>query len=137
LLEFGVVGIAAAVSLSSAGMAAYALHRLSRILDLPLRRLIEEVWPATIAAVGMAASVYPVEHLLIDSGGREPLLGLALLVLEGAFAGLIYVVLLRLLAPATAGELFHAARTGLSRVWRRRLSEGALAQDAERRPVPR
>jgi O-antigen/teichoic acid export membrane protein len=137
LLEFGVVGIAAAVSLSSAGMAAYALHRLSRILDLPLRRLVEEIWPPTVAAVGMAAVFYPLEHLVLDAGGREPLPGLALLAVEGALAVLIYVVLVRLLAPATAGELFRAAGMGWSRVSRRRPNDGAQAKEAERRPVPR
>jgi O-antigen/teichoic acid export membrane protein len=119
LLGFGLVGIAAAVSLSSVGMAAYALHRLSRILDLPVRRVLEEVWPPTIAAVAMALALYPLEHSLLDAASRATGVGFALLILEAIFGGLVYLAVLRALAPAMAAELLAAANAIWGRVARR------------------
>jgi O-antigen/teichoic acid export membrane protein len=119
LLPFEIVGVAVAVSVSSVCVAAYALHRVSRILGLSPARLLAEVWPALLSALAMAVSLYPIDRLLLDASGREPALGLAILALEGLLAGLIYLGFLRLLAPDMANDLLSAAKTGWKRARRR------------------
>jgi O-antigen/teichoic acid export membrane protein len=120
LLPFGMVGIAAAVSLSSVGVAAYALRRVSGVLELPLRRMLRELGPPLLAAVAAAGAVLALEELVLDVSGRGGALGLALLAVEGAAGAAVYVGALAAIAPATAAELAGGVRGAWSRLRRRR-----------------
>lgn len=115
LLPFGLVGIAAAVSVGSIGMAAYALRGISGVTGLPLRRVLDEIWPAATAALVMAGTMMGVEHLLLDAAGRDTVTGLALLSLELLLSAALYVAALRVLAPRVFQELFAALRAGRQR----------------------
>jgi O-antigen/teichoic acid export membrane protein len=119
LLPVGIVGVAAAVSLSSVCMAAYALHRVSRVLALPLASLVGQVWPPALSAFAMALMLYPIDRLVLDPSNREPMLAFVFLVLETILGGVLYVVLVRLLAPEMANDLLAAVKAGWQRVRRR------------------
>lgn len=117
MLPFGLLGIAAAVSLSSIGVAAYAIRGVHLVTEIPVRRMLSEIWPPAVAAIIMAGSVYGLELFVIDAESRGTALGLALLAAEAALVAAIYLAALAALAPRMARDF-----TGLTRVARDRLA---------------
>ena len=55
LVEFGLNGVAVALSASAIAASGYALIWIVRLTRIPLRRLLREIWPAALAATFMAA----------------------------------------------------------------------------------
>jgi O-antigen/teichoic acid export membrane protein len=110
LLPFGLIGIAAAISLRSLGVAAYALRAIGKVLGLSSRSLIAEIWPPAVAALALAASVYPVERFLVDAERHEVLPALALLGAEAGLGLVVYLAVLTATAPTTARALASALR---------------------------
>jgi O-antigen/teichoic acid export membrane protein len=125
LLPLGLVGVAAAISVSSIGVASYALRSAARVLGTPVSRLLREIWPALTASLFMAGVLLPVEHLVVDAAGRETALGVSLLVAELAAAAVLYLVALAVVAPPVARELL-----GLVRQVPRRLARRAAVPEA-------
>jgi len=110
LIEFGLIGVAVALSLSALAASGYALLWIVRLTDIPLRRLLREVWPAAVSAVLMAGSLYALDRRLLEAGERSVGAGLALITLEVVLAAIVYLVTLGALAPHTAAELWDAVR---------------------------
>jgi O-antigen/teichoic acid export membrane protein len=137
LLPLGLVGVATAISVSSIGVAAYAIRSVAGVLGLSVPRAVREILPALAASSFMAGVLLPVEHLVVDAAGRETALGLLLLVAElGAAVGL-YLGALAALAPPVARELLGVIRQvprGLRR--RSRAPESAAEQEASASPNP-
>lgn len=115
LLPFGIVGIAAAVSVTSVVVAAYVLRIVGRVVDVPGRQMLAEIWPPAVAAGAAAGVLFPLERFVIDSAGHSAAAGLPLLVGEIALGALLYLGLLAALAPTTARELVGGARNTLRR----------------------
>jgi O-antigen/teichoic acid export membrane protein len=105
LLPLGLVGVATAISLASLGTAAWAIHTVGRLARIPLRRMLREIWPPAVAALAMAAALYPLERLTIAADRRPTLEGLALLACELALAAVVFLAVLAVLAPQTLREL--------------------------------
>jgi O-antigen/teichoic acid export membrane protein len=131
-LPFGLVGIAAAVSVSSIGMAAYALYAASDVLRMPVRLLLVHIWPPAVAALAMVAATLPLEQLVVDAEGHEGMLGPALLAAEAVLAAGIFLGALRIVAPPSGRDVARAlvgGGRGLIRVVSR--STGPRATRAE------
>lgn len=111
LLPFGLVGVAAGISVGAAAGCAYALRGLARSMALDLRAIVRDVMPPTAAAVTMAAVLTPLEQLVFDAAARDIAPGLALLTAEAMIGGAIYVVALRILAPDALGEMRRTVRS--------------------------
>jgi PST family polysaccharide transporter len=110
-LPFGLVAVAAAVSIASAGAGLYALRSVGRVVGIPFGRLAAEVWPPLVAAALTAAALFPVERWTVRAGERGAAAGLGLLAAEALAGAACYLALLAALAPGTARELAGAARS--------------------------
>ena len=108
LVEFGLTGVAIALSASALAAAGYALGWIVRITEIPLRRLLRDMWPAALAAAFSSGTLYALDQLLIDSGGRTPAPGIALIGLELVLGGILYAAALAAVAPATIAALLSA-----------------------------
>jgi O-antigen/teichoic acid export membrane protein len=109
LLPFGLVGVAAGLSVGSVVLAAYALVRTAGLLHMPLRRLLDDIWPPLAAAAAMSATVFAVDRVIAHSASREPLAAAGLLAAEIVIGVLVYGAAVAVLAPAVWAEL----RTGI------------------------
>lgn len=118
MLPLGLTGIAAALSLSSVGTAIYALRTFHRVHPIPLRTILDKIWPSAISALIMAAAVYPLEHSLVHADTHGTLLGLVLLALEATFGGILYLALLSRVAKGSIQELRGFVRIFLNRARR-------------------
>ena len=105
LVQFGLVGVAAALSLSAIAAAGYSFLWLVRMTDIPLQRLLREIWPAAGAAIIMAGALYALDRLLLDAGQRSSGAGLAVISLEVVLGAIIYLAMLGAFAPRTAAEV--------------------------------
>jgi PST family polysaccharide transporter len=105
LIQFGLVGVAVALSVSALLASGYSLLWIVRLTEIRLGSLLHEIWPAAVAAVFMAGSLYALDRLLLDAGGRSPGAGLALITLEVVLAAIVYLATLGALAPHTAAEV--------------------------------
>jgi len=132
LLPLGLTGVAAGISASAVVAATYALRQTGRVIELPGRRMLREMWPPAAAAVAMAIALYPVEHLVIQADSRSPALGVALLGVDATLAVGFYVAALALLSPRMTRELI-----GLLRAIRERLARGRRPlEPPEDTPLP-
>lgn len=127
LLPFGLVGVAAGVSIGATGAAVYGLRLVNTQLGVSARSILREIGPPLLAAVTMAAIMLPVEALLVQADERGTALGLALLAAEFVAAILLYASVLHLLSPGRIREFVGLLRTAA------RSRQGA---DADVRKVP-
>jgi PST family polysaccharide transporter len=105
LIPLGLVGVVAGVSLGTLIGAGYGLVSVSRVLHTGAGALAARIWPATAAALMMAAAVTALEQLLIDAASHGTAVAVLLLAAEGLLAIALYGGLLVALAPDTPGEL--------------------------------
>jgi O-antigen/teichoic acid export membrane protein len=109
LLEFGLIGVAAAVSLSSIVAAVYALVRAARVAGLPLGAVARQLQPPLLAALVMAAVLIALDRLVVESASRPAASALPLLGLELGVGAVVYLAALAALAPETARTIAAAA----------------------------
>jgi PST family polysaccharide transporter len=118
LLPFGLLGLAAALSLRSVGVAVYALRASGRVIGIPIRLILDEAWPPAVAAVALVGVVFPIEHFVVHAESHQTIIALALLVAEGTLGVAVYLGALTMTAPATTRSLLHAVQQ--ARLARRR-----------------
>jgi O-antigen/teichoic acid export membrane protein len=129
LLPFDLVGVAGGVSVGTVAGAAFALVSVSRLIEIPMARLIGEFAPAAAAALIMAAVLTPLEFLVVNAADRGTAIGLVLLAGEGLLGMLIYAGALRLFAPSVLADLMQVVRGALKR------DGGAAPSPAEPAPA--
>lgn len=120
LLPLGLNGVAAGLSAGAVAGGIYAAFAFARIVSLPVRRIWAQVWAPALAAVVMAAALFPVEHLVLHAGDHGTIAGLALLAVEGVLGAILYLVALSILAPATGGAIVRLPAVGIERIRNRR-----------------
>jgi O-antigen/teichoic acid export membrane protein len=126
LLSFGLLGVTIAMSLSAVGVAAYAVRGMSRALGIPLKDLVNEIWPSTVAAIAMAAALFPLEHFVVHAETYGRVVGLSLLCLQGLLGVAIALALLSVLAPQSTRELTRAVLAVIrSRLLNRNLGQNS------------
>ena len=111
LLSFGLVGVCIGLSIGAVVRAAYALHRVDRVVGLRLRDMLKAIGPPLIAGLVMVAILLPLETLIIQAADHGTLVGLVLLALEGMGGLAIYGTTLHLLVPGTISEVAGLIRT--------------------------
>jgi O-antigen/teichoic acid export membrane protein len=132
LLPFGINGVAAAISLRSVGVAAYALYAIGAVIKAPRRDLLAELWPPTISALVAAVVVVPVEHFVVHPDGALTLVALAVLGAEMCLALVVYVAALRIVAPRTGMTILHGVRRAPLLLFRKHRRD--VPADADSRP---
>ncbi len=115
LVSFGLVGVTIGISVSAIGVAAYAVRGMSRVIDIPIRRLLAEIWPPAVAAVAMAAGLVCLEFLVVHADRQGTIAGLALLTGETLLGVVLYLCALAVVACATVRELLTALRGLIAR----------------------
>jgi len=121
LLPFGLVGVAAGLSLSAVGVAVYAITAVCRRIELPLAVALAEMWPPAVAAAVMAGAMLALERTVLDADAHGIVEGVLLLALEVALGAVVYFGALALLRPSTVRDLLGGARR-LGDAIRRRLA---------------
>jgi hypothetical protein len=89
---------------------------MHRVAGAPLGKMVAEVWPSAIAATVAALIVLPIEVFVVHAASHGFLLSFVLLAVEALAYALIYVGLLRLIAPQTGRELIAAGRGVAGRI---------------------
>jgi PST family polysaccharide transporter len=115
LLPLGLVGVAGGLSIGTCVAAGYALVRIGRVMDLPVRRMVFQIWPPTVAALVMVVVLLPIDRLVFDPPSHHTATALLLLAAEALIALAVYLPVLALLARDTAQrlrELLGEARGG-------------------------
>jgi O-antigen/teichoic acid export membrane protein len=111
LVPFGLVGVTIGMSVSAIGVAAYAVWGMNSALDIPLKSMQREIWPAAVAATVMAGALFCLEHFVVHADRHGTVEGLVLLVAEALLGVAIYLGLLAVLAPDTVHELATRAKS--------------------------
>jgi O-antigen/teichoic acid export membrane protein len=104
-LPLGLTGMGAALSISSIVVAVYALRGAGRVLHIGPRRLVEEVWPAALAAAVMSGVVFALERGVTRSDTHGVAVGLALLAGEALFGLILFLGVLLAVRPERRTEL--------------------------------
>jgi O-antigen/teichoic acid export membrane protein len=115
LVPLELIGICVGLSLGTLAGAVYAMVKVSRQLEIGVRRLMLDVVPAAAAAIFMAAVLTPVEFLIVDASSRGTAAGVGLLVCEAMLGAGLYLLALRVLSPDSFRELFSLVRRLLRR----------------------
>jgi O-antigen/teichoic acid export membrane protein len=147
LVPLGLTGVAAAVSASSICIAVYAIRALHRVGGIPMRPMVDQIWPALAAGAAMVAVLLPLEQLLVRADSHGTALGLALLVGEGALGAAVYLGVLAAVAPAMARDLvglvglvrerFREDRTGKALLEAEDEAEAEVAASGDAAALPR
>jgi O-antigen/teichoic acid export membrane protein len=131
LVPLGLPGVAAAVSASSVCVAVYTIRELHRVGGIPLRPMVDQIWPTLVAGAAMVAVLLPLEQLLVEADTHGTALGLALLVAEGALGAAIYLGALAAVAPAMARDLVGLVGLVRERFRQDRTGKALLEDEAE------
>lgn len=115
LPPFGLLGVAAGVSVDAVVSGAYSVLRARTAMGVPAAAMLAAAWPPLAAAVPMVAALLPLEMLLVDAASRGTAVGLILLTAEAVLGILIYGVALRWAAPGFASESKRLLRAGRRR----------------------
>jgi O-antigen/teichoic acid export membrane protein/O-antigen ligase len=118
-LPLGLVGVCAAISVTAAVVGAYAVWGIRQAIGVPIRTLSGELVGPGAAGVAMALGVFGLDRLVVHAGSRAPGLAVALLAAETVIGAVVYLALLRVLAPAAADEIRHLVRPLRGRLRRR------------------
>ncbi len=115
LQPFGLTAASAALSIGAVAGGVYALFLMRRVAGTPMRLMVAEVWPPALAACAAAGALIPVE-LLVDAESHGVAVGALLLLAEALAGAILYLGLLRLIAPESGRELASGAGRILKRV---------------------
>lgn len=116
LAPFGVIGVAAALSIAATVSGAYALSLVHRVLGFSVRSMVEEMWPSAVAAAVMGACILALDRLVIHAASHSAAVGVVCLVGETLAGAAIVLAVTALVAPARIGELRRGVASVLARV---------------------
>lgn len=102
---FGLIGVAAGISVDAVVSAIYAVILAHRTMRIPMSAMLSAIAAPGAAALLMVAALLPIEMLLVDAAGHGTAVGLLLLTLEGLLGLAIYAFGLRIISPGLLGEL--------------------------------
>lgn len=117
LQPWGLTAAAAGFSAGAVLGGIYALRIMNRVAGTPVAAMVAEVWPPAVAAVVGAGALIPLEAL-VDAESHGTALGALVLAGEALVGLLIYLAVLRVLAPDTGRAIAAGARSLLARLAR-------------------
>ena len=104
LLPFGLIGVAAGVSIGGVGGAVYGLRQVQCLNEFSAADFSQEILPAAAASILMAAVLLPLQFFVIDAASHGTTVGLLLLCGEALLGLALYATTLFLFAPDTIRE---------------------------------
>lgn len=105
LLPFGLVGVSAGISVGIAASAIYAMLKERPLAGFGRGEMLAAISGPGIAALVMVAVLTPLEFLVVEASSRGTAVGIVLLVAEALLGLLVYIGVLAMVAPATAGQI--------------------------------
>ena len=111
LLPLGLTAIAAGLSVGALAGAFASVIALREILDLDVASMWREIWPPLVASVIMVVALFPLDRLLLDPAAHGAATGFALIAGEAFVGTLLFVAVLRRLAPTTIEEFMRPIRS--------------------------
>jgi PST family polysaccharide transporter len=133
VVPFGLIGVATGIALSGVGVGAYAVYGIHRVAQVPLSRLLAEIWPPAVAAAVMAGVLFFTEHGLLHSDHHALPVGAIMLIIQGLVGIMLYLCCLSALSPGCRGELVAVIRHTLGG----RLRRGSNMEGPAHAPGPR
>ena len=119
-LPLGIVGVTGAASVASLVTVVYMTRIALPVLEIDRVSVLRSLRPSFLATAFMVATLFPLEWLLVHADRHGTLVGMSLLVGEGAVGFLVYVGALRALDPEAVATLWRAVRALAERTrWRR------------------
>lgn len=115
LVPFGLVGVGLAVSGANIAMGVTAVAVAARVISVRARDILRSLAPAVVAAVAAGAAIWPLEHLVLHSDTRPMALGLALVIGQAIVFGVLFLGVLRGVAPSVARAMLASVRGLLHR----------------------
>jgi O-antigen/teichoic acid export membrane protein len=125
LLPLGITAVAAGISAVYIVTGSYALRHVARVLALPARAILAELFRPLLAASAMAAALALFAEFLVPADGASTAVRLLWLAAEAALALVVYGAVLRAIAPATVAEFVHALHASIRRRHRPATATGA------------
>ena len=130
---FGLIGVAAGISIDATVSAICAVILARRVMQVPMPAMLAAIAAPGAAALLMVAVLFPVEALRVDAAGHGTAIDLPLLTLEGLFGFAIYAVAVWTISPSLLGQLRETLRDARRT---RRKDPGRGRRGAARRRAP-
>lgn len=115
LVPYGLVGVGLAVSGANIAMGVTAVVVAARVTAVRIRDVLGSLAPAVVAALVAGAAVWPLEHLVVHADTHPTALGLLLVVGEGLLFTVLFLAVLRVIAPTIAKAMLASLRQLLHR----------------------
>ncbi|MGH3928606.1 MAG: hypothetical protein ACRDTF_01350 [Pseudonocardiaceae bacterium] len=115
LFPLGLLGVGLAISGAAIIVGVTGLLLARRVVGVSVAEILRRLVPPVIGSLAALVVIAPLEHLVVRSDERAVPAALGFLTLESLGLLLIYLGLLRLIAPSTVTALTGAARTFLTR----------------------
>ena len=116
LLPFGLVGVGIAISTMHLVIGCATVEVARRLIGASCREVIRCLVPSTLSALAALAVVLPLERLVLDADHFVAPVGLALVAAECLLFVIVYLGVLRLLAPGQFHSVRGFAERGLARL---------------------
>ncbi|CRK49514.1 Polysaccharide biosynthesis protein [Rhodococcus sp. RD6.2] len=110
LLPFGLTGVGTAASVSAILVGVTGLVAAGPIVRVSGREMLRVLVPPLVAALVGVLVIVPVEHFVGHADQRSTLIGLFVITAESLGLLAVYLLSLRVIAPATAARIGDAAR---------------------------
>ena len=107
---FGLIGVAAGISIDATVSAICAVILARRVMQVPMPAMLAAIAAPGAAALLMVAVLFPLENLLVNAASHGTAVGLLLLTLEGLFGFAIYALAVWMISPSLLGELKEMMR---------------------------
>jgi hypothetical protein len=101
----GPVAAALGITIGTAVATLYALVRGARIAGASIRSVIDPMVAPAVAATAAGTAIFLLDRLVLNAGGRRPLVGLAVLGVEVVLGALLYLGAVTALSRPAANEL--------------------------------
>ena len=129
LLPFGLNGVAAGVSIGAIVGGVYGIRAVRWTVGFTLSEARREMIGPAVSSVVMAAAVFVLDRDVLRASHQGTIEALLLIALESLVGLIVYLAMLRVVAPTGFGEVMDALRAGANRV--RRPTPPAAEQRAE------
>lgn len=115
LVPFGLVGVGLAVSGANLAMGITGVVVAARVTAVRTRDVLGSLAPALFAALVAGTAVWPLEHLVLQSDTRPIAVGLLLVVGQALLFVVLFLGVLRVVAPSVTKALLASLRGLLHR----------------------
>lgn len=116
VVPFGLVAVGIAVSLTYLVVGCVGVELARSVVSASFREIVSCLAPSTVSALLAFAIVFPLDRLIVSSYQNTELLGLASVAGECLLFMLVYLCVLRLVAPTRYRSVCDVAHRGVARI---------------------